>query len=59
MRKFVNLLLAIACFAGVSGLGVGTCGVASADGEYVYIGGTPVGITLNADGLIVLSLIHI
>ena len=46
-------MLAIACFAGVSGLGVGTCGVASADGEYVYIAGTPVGITLNADGLIV------
>lgn len=56
MRKFVNLLLAIACFAGVSGLGVGTCGVASADGEYVYIGGTPVGITLNADGLIVTAV---
>lgn len=58
MRKILNFLTAFALFCGVLcfGVGSGDAGYAFAEEKYVYIGGNPVGITLNADGLIVTGI---
>lgn len=54
MRKFIEILLSAALFAGVVCAGGGTA--FAAEDISVYVGGVPVGITLNADGLIVTGI---
>ncbi len=57
MRKILNFLTAFTLFAGVLCFGIGgSASVAAAEERYVYVGGEPVGITLNADGLIVTGI---
>ena len=57
MRKILNFLTAFTLFAGVMCFGIGgSASVAAAEERYVYVGGEPVGITLNADGLIVTGI---
>ena len=53
MRKIIELVLSAAMFAGVLSAGAGGVAFAAEDCGSVYLGGVPLGITLNADGLIV------
>lgn len=53
MRKIIELVLSAAMFAGVMSAGAGGVAFAAEDCGSVYLGGVPLGITLNADGLIV------
>lgn len=54
MRKILNFLASLALFGGVLCFGIGDgAEAAAAEERYVYLGGEPVGITLNAGGLIV------
>lgn len=60
MRKFLNLCLAIVVFAGVFLLAVQAFPpTAYGEPRYVYIGGNPIGITVNADGLMVTGTVPV
>lgn len=56
MRKIIELVLSAAVFAGVLSAGADGSVFAAAEERYVYVGGAPVGITLDADGLIVTGI---
>ena len=56
MRKIIELVLSAAVFAGVLSAGADGSAFAAAEERYVYVGGAPVGITLDADGLIVTGI---
>ncbi len=48
--------MSLAVLFGVLSAGAGGIAFAEEDGRFVYLGGTPVGIVLNADGLIVTGI---
>lgn len=53
MRKFAGIVLSLAVLVGVLSAGAGGTAVAAGEERFVYVGGAPIGIALNADGLIV------
>ena len=53
MRKFARIVLSLAVLVGVLSAGAGGTAVAAGEERFVYVGGAPIGIALNADGLIV------